>query len=334
MYETKLSILIFNYTSKPLLEQCLYAVQAATTGMDLELFIIDDHSSDEIKPFVTEHFPHITPDDNQINFTTTKEDAIRQSQGEYILLLNSNTIIGEESLRTLCFFMDEHPKIGLLGSKLIDIHGVFRPESKQRFPSWLTAFCKKTGLVHLFPQSRSELSHLNENKQHKVDVLPDTFLLIRHEAFDQTRRPEGELNYQEAHIEHCYRIMQAGYKNYYYPERILYFDPLSPPAKKKKKIKHRRLLILCEEDHFETIKAIAVKQMPELEYVNLWDLDVERVTDAICRRNQMKGFTDYVFCYPDARFEQMLLFMDKMVNKNSNYHFYNLKNKRFFSPEK
>lgn len=55
---------------------------------------------------------------------------------------------------------------------------------------------------------------------------------------------------------------------------------------------------------------------------------VERVMDAICRKNQMKGFTDYAFCFPDARYEQMLLFMDKLVNKKAVYHIYTKKSGR------
>jgi GT2 family glycosyltransferase len=101
---------------------------------------------------------------------------------------------------------------------------------------------------------------------------------------------------------------------------------------KEKKAKRRRLLILCREAHFETIKAIAVKRFPELEYVNLWDLDIERAMDAICRRNQMKAFTDIAFCYPDVRFEQMLLFMDTLVNKKTVYHIYNKVSGQLVSP--
>ena len=102
----------------------------------------------------------------------------------------------------------------------------------------------------------------------------------------------------------------------------------APLRKKAKAVKHRRLLILCREDHFEEVKAVCLKAMPDLEFVNLWDLDVERVMDAICRKNQMKGFTDYAFCFPDARYEQMLLFMDKLVNKKAVYHIYTKKSGR------
>lgn len=103
---------------------------------------------------------------------------------------------------------------------------------------------------------------------------------------------------------------------------------------KKAKDKHRRILILCREENFEKVKAACVKRMPELDFVNLWDLDEERVMDAFCRRNQMKGFTDYAFHYPDVRFEQMLLLMDSMVNKKATYHIYTKESGRLVSPGK
>ena len=148
----------------------------------------------------------------------------------------------------------------------------------------------------------------------------------------------GDLRYIRA----FYGAMLIFYKKYYpgsgWLMRILIrlavllkacWATISAPLRKKAKaVKHRRLLILCREDHFEEVKAVCLKAMPDLEFVNLWDLDVERVMDAICRKNQMKGFTDYAFCFPDARYEQMLLFMDKLVNKKAVYHIYTKKSGR------
>lgn len=105
-------------------------------------------------------------------------------------------------------------------------------------------------------------------------------------------------------------------------------------VKQKSRSKHKRLLVLCREDNFEVIKAACVKRMPELEHINLWDLNEERVMDAICRRNQMKEFTDYAICYPDARFEQMLLLMDSMVSKKVTYHIYCKESGQLISPGK
>ena len=96
--------------------------------------------------------------------------------------------------------------------------------------------------------------------------------------------------------------------------------------------KHRRLLIMCREENFKVVKAACIKHMPNLEYVNLWDLSKEHVMSAICRRNQMKAFTDYAFCHPDTRFEQILLFMDKQVNKKATFHIYSTESGQLISP--
>lgn len=388
MYDIKLSVVIVNYKVKYFLEQCLYSVRAATTGMDAEILVVDNHSEDDSIEYLSPKFPEVTFIENEENvgFSAANNQAILMAKGEYILLLNPDTVIGEESLRSLCFFMDEHPQAGGIGVKMLDGHGAFLPESKRAFPSPWVSFCKLFGLSKLFPRSRTfarySLPYLNENKQHKVQVLSGAFMFLRHEVLDTVGLFDESFFMYGEDIDLSYRIVLAGYRNYYIPERMLHYKGESTNHKdikyirsfygamiifykkyypnsgwlmrgliqsaigiktfftsgigssknSKKKIRNRRLLILCKEDHFEKIKQAAVKKMPELEYVNLWDLDVERVVDAICRRNQMKEFTDYAFCYPDTRFEQMLLLMDKMVNKKVNYHIYCKESGRLISP--
>lgn len=391
MYEKKLSVVIVNYNVKYLLEQCLYSVYAAAEGLDAEIFVVDNSSSDGSMEYLQPKFPQVTFIANQDNpgFAKANNQAIKQCKGEYVLLLNPDTVIGEESLRTLCYFMDEHPKTGGVGVKMLDGHGAFLPESKRSLPTPWVSFCKLFGLSKLFPGSslfsRYSLSYLNENKPYKVEVLAGAFMLIRHTVLDETGLFDEAFFMYGEDIDLSYRIVQAGYDNYYIPERILHykgestrhgdmkyikafygamlifyrkyyprsgwlmqglirlaiglkagttalFGSSKEKKKKQKRLRHRRLLILCRESQFEKIKAACVKRMPDLEFVNLWDLDVERVMDAICRRNQMKEFTDYVFSYPDARFEQMLLFMDKLVNKKVTYHIYNEKSGQMITP--
>ncbi|MEG1545538.1 MAG: glycosyltransferase, partial [Tannerellaceae bacterium] len=113
-----------------------------------------------------------------------------------------------------------------------------------------------------------------------------------------------------------------------------FFRFLRGGGKGRGRSKHLRLLVLCREEHFKMIEAACLQKMPELEFVNLWDLDEERVMDAICRRNQMKSFSDIAFYYPDVRFDQMLLLMDAMPNKKTNYHLYTQINERLVSPDK
>lgn len=391
MYEIKISVVIVNYNVKYFLEQCLYSVRAALLGMESEIFVVDNHSADGSVEYLRSKFQEVIFLENTDNpgFAKANNQAIAQCRGEYVLLLNPDTVIGEEGLRTLCFFMDEHPEAGAIGVKMLDGHGVFLPESKRAFPSPWVSFCKIFGLSKLFPKSRIyarySLPYLDENKRHKVEVLAGAFMMLRHEALDKTGLLDESFFMYGEDIDLSYRMVLGGYKNYYIPERILHYKGESTKQGdmkyiqafygamliffrkyyphsgclmaffirtaillkaalvtttrpfglyKKAKVKHRRMLVLCRDDDFETIKATCVKCVPELEFINLWDLDSDRIMDAICRRNQMKAFTDVVFCYPGVRFEQMLLFMDTMVNKKTTYHIYNKQSGRLVSPGK
>lgn len=384
--ETKLSVIIVNSNAKYVVEQCLFSVKAALSGMEAEIFVVDNHSSDGSPDYLRSVFPEVVYMENKepIGLAKARNQAIRQCTGEYILLLKPDTVIGEELIRNLCFFMDEHPKAGAAGVKMLDAHGVFVPESKRSFPTPWVTFCQLSGLSRLFSKSpvfsRYTLPYLNENKQHRVEVLSGVCLFLRHEALDKTGLPDEAFDRYGEDIDLSYRMVAEGYRNYYIPERILYYtgekatkeDARYDQAfyeamavfykkyyprsgwvmglfirlviwskavfcglgwKKKVKNKHSRLLVICREEQFEEMKAACVKRMPQLEFVNKWDLGENRVMDAICRRNQMKGFTDIAFCYPEVRFEQMLFFMDTLVNKKTTYHIFNRLNKQLVSPD-
>lgn len=387
--EIKISVVIVNYNVKYFLEQCLLSVKAALSGLEAEVFVVDNDSTDDSLAYLRPKFPEVTFLENKENqgFAKANNQAIRLCKGEYILLLNPDTVVGEESFRTLCFFMDEHPEAGGVGVKMLDGHGAFLPESKRSFPSPWVSFCKIVGLGRLCPDSRLfgqySLRYLNENKEHQVDVLAGAFMLVRHEALDKTGLLDEAFFMYGEDIDFSYRLVLEGYKNYYIPERILHYKGESTRKNEMAFVKnfygamltfsckyyphsgwltrlfvrsgilfraffaalsrllglngkgkgmHRRMLVLCKEENFEKVRAVCIKRMPELEFVNLWDLDEERVVDAFCRRNQMKGFTDYVFYYPDARFEQMLLLMDTLVNKKATYHIFSKQSGRLISP--
>lgn len=391
MYEAKLSIVIVNYNVKYILEQCLYSVQAATASWETEVFVVDNNSSDGSIEYLRPRFPEVIFIENKDNpgFSKANNQAIKLCKGEYVLLLNPDTVVGEGSLRTLCLFMDEHPKAGGLGVKMLDGHGCFLPESKRSFPSPWVSFCKLFGLSRLFPNSemfaKYSLPYLSSDKQHKVEVLAGAFMLFRHEVLDKVGLLDESFFMYGEDIDLSYRVVLGGYENYYVPEPVLHYKGESTKhgdikyikafygamiifykkyyprsgwfmnglisiavnlkaawvsafgsskTKKIKQIKNRRILVFAKEDNFSKVKVACLKRMPELKHVNLWDLDTERVMDANCRRNKMKGFTDYAFYYPDVRFEQMLLFMDKMKEPSCTFHIYTEKGGRLISPGK
>ena len=148
MYEKKVSIVIVNYNVCFFLEQCLHSVQAAISGIDAEIIVVDNNSTDGSVAYLSPKFPDVLFIENKSNtgFSKANNQALKQCQGEYILVLNPDTVIGEESIRTLCFFMDEHEKAGAAGVKMIDGCGIFLPESKRSFPTPWISFCKLFGL--------------------------------------------------------------------------------------------------------------------------------------------------------------------------------------------
>ncbi len=380
-----ISVVIVNYNVKYFLEQCLCSVRAALRGLDAEVWVVDNHSTDGSVAYLQPLFPevHFIENEENTGFAWANNQAIRASRGEYVLLLNPDTVIGEESIRSLCFFMDEHPEAGGVGVKMLDGYGRFLPESKRSFPSPWVSFCKIFGLSKCFPHSRMfarySLPYLDADRMHRVEVLAGAFMFLRREALDKVGWLDESFFMYGEDIDLSYRIVQGGYANYYLPERILHYKGESakqddvryikafygamlifyrkyyPNAgwlmngviglavglkaalsavggwlglKRKPRVRHRRLLVLCRAERFDEVKSLCLKQMPELEYVNLWNLDEMRAMDAICRRNQMKCFTDWAFCYPDMRFEQMLLLMDKVADKRIMYHIYNKESKR------
>lgn len=225
----KLSIIIVNYNVKYFLEQCLCSVRAAIAGMEAEVLVVDNHSADGSVEYLRPRFPEVTFIENKDNpgFAKANNQAIRISSGEYVLLLNPDTVIGEESVRSLCFFMDEHPEAGGIGVKMLDGHGVFLAESKRSFPSPWVSFCKIFGLSKLFPSSRLfarySLPYLNKEKQHKVEVLAGAFMLLRRKALDKVGLLDESFFMYGEDIDLSYRIVQGGYVNYYIPERILHY---------------------------------------------------------------------------------------------------------------
>lgn len=229
MEEITLSVVIVNYNVKYFLEQCLYSLRAALQGMEAEVFVVDNNSTDGSVAYLKPNFPEVTFIENSDNpgFAKANNQAIRLARGKYILLLNPDTVIGEDSIRSLCYFLEEKPKAGALGVKMIDGNGVFLPESKRSFPTPWVSFCKMFGLSKLFPKNprfaKYSLPYLNPDARHKVDVLAGAFMLIRKEALDKAGLLDEDFFMYGEDIDLSYRLKLAGYKNYYMPERILHY---------------------------------------------------------------------------------------------------------------
>jgi GT2 family glycosyltransferase len=222
-----LSIVIVNYNVKYFLEQCLHSVERASRNMETEVFVVDNNSVDGSCAMVQEKFSWVKliRNDENLGFSVANNQAIRESSGKYVLLLNPDTVIEEDTLDKCMSYMDEHPDAGGLGVKMIDGNGEFLPESKRALPSPGVAFYKIFGLSRLFPKSRIfgryHLGYLDRDKVHSIDILPGAFLMLRKSALDEVGLLDETFFMYGEDIDLSYRLIKAGYKNIYFPETTI-----------------------------------------------------------------------------------------------------------------
>ncbi|MEY4593925.1 MAG: hypothetical protein RIQ47_335 [Bacteroidota bacterium] len=220
----KLSVVIVNYNVKYFLEQCLRSVERAGEGISMEVFVVDNNSVDGSVDMVQQKFPLVKLIANKENtgFSRANNQAIRQSSGEYVLLLNPDTVVEEDTFRKVVDFMDAHPDAGGLGVRMIDGSGKFLPESKRGLPTPAVAFYKIFGLSYLFPKSKTfgryHLGYLPVDKVNEVDVLSGAFMLLRNSVLNKIGLLDEDFFMYGEDIDLSYRIQQLGAKNYYFPD--------------------------------------------------------------------------------------------------------------------
>ena len=202
----------------------MYSVFKALKNIDAEVFVVDNNSVDGSVALIREKFPQVKLIANNINtgFSVANNQAIKQAAGKYILLLNPDTVVQEDTFEKAIAFMEADSTIGALGIKMLDGKGNFLPESKRGLPTPAVAFYKIFGLAKLFPGSKKfgqyHLTYLDKNKNHQVDVLSGAFMLMRKEALDKIGLLDETFFMYGEDIDLSYRITQGGFKNYYFAE--------------------------------------------------------------------------------------------------------------------
>lgn len=226
----KLSIVIVNYNVAYFLEHCLYSVRNALKGIEAEIFVVDNNSVDNSIAMLKEKFPEVIliANKDNVGFSRANNQAIRISKGEYVLILNPDTVVEEDTFAKCISFMDSHKDCGALGVKMIDGSGKFLKESKRGFPSPWTSFCKMSGLTSLFPHSKKYanyyMGHLSEDEVNEVDILAGAYMMMRKECLDKVGLLDEDYFMYGEDIDLSYRITKGGYKNYYFPKaRIIHY---------------------------------------------------------------------------------------------------------------
>lgn len=225
-----LSVIIVSYNVKYFLGLCLNSVYKAAEGTECEIFVVDNNSSDGTCTMVRNEFPKVKLIANTDNrgFAAANNQAIKIASGKYILLLNPDTVIAEDTFRKCISFMDSRPDAGATGIMMINGKGKFLPESRRALPDPETAFYKITGLSHLFPRSarfnRYYLGNISNNITHPADVISGAFMFLRREAVIKTGMLDEKFFMYGEDIDYSFRLIKAGYNNYFYPgAKIIHF---------------------------------------------------------------------------------------------------------------
>ena len=225
----KLSVIIVNYNVKYYLEQCLRSVQKALCGIDAEVIVIDNHSHDGSMEYLSPRFPGYTfiSSNHNLGFARANNRAIAQSTGEYILLLNPDTVVSEESLRTVVGFMDSHPHAGAAGVRMIKVDGSNALESRRGVPSPMTSLYKMSGLCRRFPNSRRfgkyYMSYLSWDEPEQIEIVSGAFCMLRRKALEEVGLLDEDYFMYGEDIDLSYRLLKAGWTNWYVPVRVLHY---------------------------------------------------------------------------------------------------------------
>ena len=226
----ELSVIIVSYNVRHFLEQCLLSVCKASKNIDCEVFVVDNNSADGSCSMVSSEFPGVRLIMNRVNrgFSAANNQALKLASGRFILLLNPDTIVEEDTFNKCILFMESHPDAGAVGVRMINGKGRFLPESKRGIPDPKTAFFKMIGLSYLFPKSeqlnRYYLGHLDNRKTTKAEIISGAFMFLRRQAVLKTGFLDEDFFMYGEDVDYSYRILQAGFSNYYFPEtKIIHF---------------------------------------------------------------------------------------------------------------
>lgn len=225
----KLSVIIVNYNVKHYLEQCLLSVQRALQGIDSEVYVVDNHSADGSVEYLKPRFPwvHFVASNHNLGFARANNRAIRLCKGEYVLLLNPDTIVAEHTLREAVTWMDTHPDGGSLGVRMLDVSGRSARESRRGVPTPMVAFYKMAGLCERLPAHRRfghyYMGYLPWDKPARIEVVSGAFCMLRHTVLDKVGLLDEDFFMYGEDIDLSYRVLKGGFHNYYLPVPILHY---------------------------------------------------------------------------------------------------------------
>ena len=220
----QLSVIILNYNVRFFLEQCVASVQEALTNIDSEIIVVDNDSSDDSCEMIKSRFPNVKliKNNSNLGFPKGNNIGVAQAKGDYICILNPDTVVAEDTFEKILAFAKKQENLGIVGCKLIDGSGNFLPESKRGIPTPFVALTKIFGLYKLFPSwelfNRYYAQHLSENETGKVDILVGAFMIMKRNLYNEIGGFDENCFMYSDDIDLSFMVLKSGKNNYYFHE--------------------------------------------------------------------------------------------------------------------
>ena len=220
----QLSVIILNYNVRYFLEQCVASVQEALSNIDGEIIVVDNNSLDDSCEMMKTHFPNVKLIENTTNLGFPKGNniGVAHAKGDYICILNPDTVVAEDTFEKVLAFAEKQKNIGIVGCKLIDGTGNFLPECKRGVPTPFVALTKIFGLYKLFPKTalfnRYYAQHLSENETGKVGILVGAFMIMKRNLYQEIGGFDENCFMYSDDIDLSYMALKKGKTNYYFHE--------------------------------------------------------------------------------------------------------------------
>ena len=220
----QLSVIILNYNVRYFLALCVASVQKALDGIDAEIIVVDNASSDESAAMMRRDFPEVTllVHTENAGFPKGNNKGVELAKGEYICILNPDTVVAEDTFVKMLEFAQSQRHFGIAGCKLIDGSGAFLPESKRGVPTPWVAFTKVSGLYKIFPRTRwfnqYYAQHISENETGKAAILVGAFMFLKRDLYQKVGGFDERCFMYSDDIDLSYLVLKEKKNNWYYPE--------------------------------------------------------------------------------------------------------------------
>ena len=216
----KISIVIVSYNVCQLLDECLQSVKRALQGIDGEIYVVDNLSTDATVETLQPRHPdvHFIANQENVGFARANNQAIRCVDSEYVLLLNPDTVVYENTLHGVLDFMDSHPEAGGAGVRMLTREGYAAPESRRALPTPWVAMLKMLGATQ-----RYYMSHLSWDEPGQIEVISGAFFMLRRKALDQIGMLDEDYFMYGEDIDLSFRLLKGGWQNWYLPFDIIHY---------------------------------------------------------------------------------------------------------------